>query len=195
MPMEKLDPRPNFHVENQQARNAEEALLAVLNICARLTQKLSEIEWSSRDSFGTWISRLQGQRVGPYVFCLNCLSFLQLSGCLLYFKDFYMANLKRADLRGAHLSEANLERANLREANLAGAHLSEANLKRANLREANLAGAHLSGANLEGANLSGANLERANLRGAHLEGANLKGTILEGKVPIRVIQEAETERP
>ena len=180
MPMEKLDPRPNFHVENQQARNAEEALLAVLNICARLTQKLSEIEWSSRDSFSTWISRLQGQRVGPYVFCLNCLSFLQLSGCLLYFKDFYMANLKRADLRGAHLSEANLERA----------HLPRANLSRASLSWANLREAHL-----EGANLSGANLERANLRGAHLEGANLKGTILEGKVPIRVIQEAEKERP
>ena len=170
MPMEKLDPRPNFHVENQQARNAEEALLAVLNICARLTQKLSEIEWSSRDSFSTWISRLQGQRVGPYVFCLNCLSFLQLSGCLSYFKDFYMANLERADLSRANLWEANLREANLSRANLSGAHLS-------------------------GANLRGAHLEGANLRGAHLEGANLKGTILEGKVPIRVIQEAETERP
>ncbi|MFP4101302.1 NACHT domain-containing protein, partial [Coleofasciculus sp.] len=70
MPMEKLEPRPNFQEENRQARNAEEALLAVLNSCARLTEKLSEIKWHSLDAFGTWISRLQGQRIDKDVFCL-----------------------------------------------------------------------------------------------------------------------------
>ncbi|MEQ9371996.1 MAG: pentapeptide repeat-containing protein [Coleofasciculus chthonoplastes F3-SA18-01] len=156
MPMEKLEPRPNFQEENRQARNAEEALLAVLNSCAGLTEKLSKIKWHSRDAFGSWISRLQGQRIDKDVFCLSCLSFLDLRGCILNFKDFYRANLE-----GAHLERANLFRANL---------------EGANLFRANLEGANLFRANLEGANLEGANLFRANLERAHL-----KGTILEGK--------------
>jgi len=44
MPMERLDPRPSFQEENRQARNAEEALLAVLNACARLTKINSKIK-------------------------------------------------------------------------------------------------------------------------------------------------------
>ena len=179
MPMEKLDPRPNFHVENQQARNAEEALLAVLNTCAHLTKKLSEIEWSSLQSFGTWISRLQGQRISLGDFCLNCLSFLQLQNCWLVFKNFY---------------EANLQEANLQEANLRGANLQGANLQEANLLGANLQGANLQEAYLLGANLQGANLQEANLRGANLQGANLQGTILEGKVSIASTEDAESER-
>ena len=177
MPMERLNPRPDFQTENQQARNAEEALLAVLNTCAWLTQELSEITWPSWDSFGTWISRLQGQRVDANVFCLSCLSFLQLPNCTLVFKDFFGANLENTNLRGASLIRANLERADLEGANLRGA----------NLGGVNLGGANLENANLENANLENANLENANLRGANLEGANLKGTILEGKGPIPAI--------
>ncbi|MFW5766292.1 MAG: NACHT domain-containing protein, partial [Coleofasciculus sp.] len=41
MPMEGLNPRPNFQEETRQARNAEEALLAVLNACARVTREIS----------------------------------------------------------------------------------------------------------------------------------------------------------
>jgi len=203
MPMERLNPRPNFHEENKQARNAEETLLAVLNVCARLTEKLSKIAWPSRDSFGTWISRLQGQRVGLDMFCLNCLSFLQLQGCLLCFNDFYEANLEEANLEGADLERADLEGANLTGAqlgwaNLGGANLTGANLEGANLEGANLTEANLEGANLEGASLERASLERASLEGASLErasleGANLKGTILEGKVPIGSNEEAELE--
>jgi hypothetical protein len=159
MPMEKLEPRPNFQEENRQARNAEEALLAVLNSCARLTEKLSEIKWHSSDAFGTWISRLQGQRIDKDVFCLSCLSFLDLRGCILNFKDFYRANLEGANLEGANLEGANLIRANLERANLARA-------------------------NLEGADLEGANLENTNLAGANLEGAILYGTILETKASL-----------
>ena len=79
-----------------------------------------------------------------------------------------MADLSKADLRGA-----NLRRANLSEAALRGADLSEANLCKADLR-----GADLSGANLRGANLSGADLRRANLHWADLSGANLRGADL-----------------
>jgi uncharacterized protein YjbI with pentapeptide repeats len=186
MPMERLTPRPDFQEENRQARNAEEALLAVLNACARVTKIVSKIQWHTPEAFGIWISRLQGQRIDTNadVFCLNCLSFLDLQGCVLVFKDFYKANLERANLEeanleGANLVEANLVEVNLVKANLEGANLEGANLEGANLVEANLEGAYLIEANLVEANLVEANLERANLERANLAEANLERANLE----------------
>ncbi|MDZ8140763.1 MAG: pentapeptide repeat-containing protein [Nostoc sp. DedQUE04] len=178
MPMERLTPRPDFQEENRQARNAEEALLAVLNACARVTKTVSKIQWHTPEAFGIWISRLQGQRIDTYadVFSLNCLSFLDLQGCVLVLKNFFKANLEAV----------NLEETNLKWANLLGANLLGANLKWANLLGANFEGANFEGANLEGTFLEEANLEKANFLGANLEGANLlspyfEGTILDGE--------------
>jgi hypothetical protein len=50
MPMERLTPRPDFQEENRQARNAEEALLGVLNACARVTKTVSKIQWHTPES-------------------------------------------------------------------------------------------------------------------------------------------------
>ena len=83
------------------------------------------------------------------------------------------ANLKRADLRGADLIDANLTRAILRGANLTGAHLTRANLTRADLRGANFTGAILIRADLTSANIRGVNLTDADLIGADLTGADL----------------------
>ncbi|MFB2918534.1 MULTISPECIES: pentapeptide repeat-containing protein [Aerosakkonema] len=200
MPMEGLKNRPNFQEEMRQARNAEEALLVVLNACARVTEEISEIKWSSPEAFGTWISRLQGQRTDfeSVLLLLKCLSFFDLRECVLLRKDLYWANLEGANLEGANLVAAKLRGTNLREANLLranlrGANLREANLEGANLREANLGGANLElanlgGANLEGANLGGANLELAYFGGANLEGANLRNTILEGEDITKITQ-------
>lgn len=160
MPMEKLEPRPTFHEESRQARNAEEALLAVLNACAQTTRELSRIEWPraeadgavSATAFGTWLKRLQGQRPGPVnVLAMDCLSFLDLSGQYLAFADLW-----RADLGEAYLEKVGLEGANLQQANLAGANLAGANLVGANMVHAYLMNAHLERANLEGANLESA---------------------------------------
>ncbi|NET62099.1 MAG: pentapeptide repeat-containing protein, partial [Symploca sp. SIO2E6] len=223
MPMERLTPRPNFNEEMQQARNAEEALLAVLNACARVTKEISEIQWPSPDAFGTWISRLQGQRIGEEnLLAFDCLSFLDLQGCMLDIRDFYKASLVESNLQGANLEEANLARANLEgayleKANLKGANLARANLQGANLARANLQGVNLKRANLQGvnlkrailekanlkeANLERANLEKANLKGANLEGvilyeairyeANLEGAILEGAILERAYPEQAT---
>ncbi|MBE9004314.1 pentapeptide repeat-containing protein [Fortiea sp. LEGE XX443] len=194
MPMELLPEIKSFHQANQQARNAEEALLVVLNACARVTQKISKIEWPSLETseaseeakasnvFGAWISRLHGQRVSwsADVLCLNCLSFLDLQNCILTTKDFYKANLVGADLEGAYLREANLEGAYLEGAYLEGAYLRGASLQRANLEGASLQRADLPGAYLEGAYLQRAYLQRADLRGANLQGAYLEGAYLEG---------------
>jgi hypothetical protein len=99
--------------------------------------------------------------------------------------DLHAVDLRRANLRHAHLEQANLYGADLKAAHLDGAHLERAdlfgaNLERVNLAEANLERAHLRAANLERANLYGANLEGADLGAAHLERANLYGTRLEG---------------
>ncbi|MDJ0737453.1 MAG: pentapeptide repeat-containing protein [Nostocaceae cyanobacterium] len=215
MPMERINPRPDFQEENRQARNAEEALLAVLNACARVTENLSQIAWDYPEAFGAWISRLQGQRTDlNQVFCLNCLSFLDLQGCILVLKDFYKANLKGANLKWANLERANLGRvilygANLgrvilKSANLKGADISRANLKganisRANLFQANLSGVYLERANLSQANLSGAhifqaNLERANLKAANLSGMNLEGiNFSEANLEKAILSEANLE--
>ena len=189
MPMESLEPRPKFYLEMWQARNAEETLLAVLNACARVTEEISQIQWPDCTSFGTWISRLQGQRISiENVLAFECLSFLNLQGCILSVRDFVCANfaltnledtrLNFANLIGANLEGANLQGANLFKANLGEASLRGANLQEANLQEANLQAASLQEANFQEANLQGANLIAANLEGVNLEGTNLKGTIL-----------------
>ncbi len=63
------------------------------------------------------------------------------------------ADLRRANLSGADLREANLMRADLSGADLREADLREADLWRANLREADLREADLSGADSRRADL------------------------------------------
>jgi uncharacterized protein YjbI with pentapeptide repeats len=215
LPLESQIPRSNFDIELFQARNTEEALLAVLNACARVTKANSEIKWQYRNTFGAWISRLQGQRIGiENVLALECLSFLDLHGCILYIRDFLGANLaftnlEKAELSFANLLDANLQGANLTNANLQGVDLTNANLTRsnlqganlykttfeetnleeANLKDANLQAATLIGTNLVRANLTGANLQAANFYKANLAGANLTGAILKWVI----LQEANLE--
>jgi uncharacterized protein YjbI with pentapeptide repeats len=200
MPMEQLVPRPHYAIELRQARNSEEALLAMLNACARTTQMISKIDWPGSEaeatgrgnvSAGTWITRLRGQRSGPSNrLALECLSFLDLSGCILDMIDLYRANLASSDLSDATLFSSCLVQADLTNANLRGAYLSSANLSEAHLPgaylggaildSAILTGAHLESANLKSAFLVYADLKRASLEGANLEGVNLDSANLEG---------------
>jgi hypothetical protein len=92
--------------------------------------------------------------------------------------DFTEEDLSGLDLVGANLSGAQLLRADLRLANLSDANLCGANLYSARLRDANLSGADLSGAYLYRAHLVEANLSDANLRGAMLAETNLRQTNL-----------------
>ncbi len=200
MPMEQLQ-LASFREALFQSRNAEEALLAVLNACAYITGKISDIEHPDKTAFGAWLKRVQGQRAeGESVLVVECLSHLKLIGAILQTIDFGQANLcssdlSRANLVGANLNGANLNNANLNEANLVGANLNEVNLNGANLYKVNLVGANLANgflagailvdvklveANLVGANLMGANLDGANLAGANIYRAKLDGASLAG---------------
>ena len=93
------------------------------------------------------------------------------------------AELRRADLHHADLSDAVLEKTPLTGANLAGAKLRRAVLTGVLAEGANFSGADLSrvraaGAFLEGADLSGATLDGAELTEARLESANLQNASL-----------------
>jgi hypothetical protein len=85
---------------------------------------------------------------------------------------------KRAILRYADLSYADLSDADLRYADLSYADLSDADLRYADLRYADLRHAILSGADLRGAILSDANLRGADLSDADLSDAILRDAIL-----------------
>jgi hypothetical protein len=87
-------------------------------------------------------------------------------------------DLRRADLHGANLAEANLHDAALRKANLAEANLRGANLRRVTLSSANLRKANLAKADLRGATLHKADLSEVDLSGANLKYASLAKTCL-----------------
>jgi uncharacterized protein YjbI with pentapeptide repeats len=151
MPMEELKLQ-TYYEASRQARNAEETLLAALNACARQTQEISQVVWSSPETFGSWLTKTQGQRTSweKNTLAFSCLGRLDLKTCNLMGQDLTGASLERTNLEGASLTYASLDYASLAGANLAGA-----NLTGANLMEVNLAGANLQDANLAGANLAG----------------------------------------
>jgi uncharacterized protein YjbI with pentapeptide repeats/lysophospholipase L1-like esterase len=87
------------------------------------------------------------------------------------------ADLSKATLRGANLSEAHALKVNLAEANLSGSNLLGIGLSQSNFTGVNLFSANLRRANLSGSDLSGANLTKANLTSADFRGATITGAI------------------
>lgn len=98
----------------------------------------------------------------------------ELIGVHLEKVSLHEAHLDKADLSYASLEQADLSEAYLKAANLSGTHLERAYLNEAHLEEADL-----SGARLEKVYLSEAHLERAILNEAHLEEGYLSGTHLQ----------------
>ncbi|HKO99276.1 MAG TPA: pentapeptide repeat-containing protein [Pyrinomonadaceae bacterium] len=176
MPMERLISIKSFKEQTRQARNAEEALMALGNVCATTVHTVSNIEWPSLTAFGEWMKRLQGQRYGPEnPLALRCLSFLNLRRCILHMSDFYSADFFRSDLQEAQFIFANLATANLSQANMKGASFIQAHLSHADLSGANLENADFTSANLQGSSLVSANLDNADFDGANLRDARLIG--------------------
>lgn len=206
MPMEVVN-LSTFKEASRQARNAEESLIVVLNACARVTNRTSDIDWPDFDraSFKRLLHRLLDQSGFPEVLTLKHLGFLNLAGqhlgsreflqadmkdVDLHFADFSGASLRGADLSGADLRDANLQNANFNHADLSGANLDWADLSFASLRSgilraadfygADLSGAVLTRADLSQADIDNANLNSVNLRSADLRSADLGGAYLSG---------------
>ena len=104
------------------------------------------------------------------------LSYADMWGARLDMARLNKANLSHADLRNALLDNSVLDNANLSHADLRNARFAYARLDNANLSHANLSGARLDMARLNKANLSYANVSfrsgmRADFRNADLIGA------------------------
>ncbi|MBF0460208.1 MAG: NACHT domain-containing protein [Magnetococcales bacterium] len=108
---------PSSRAMDDEGRNAELALLAALNGCARHTGRRSPKWVTEATAFGTWLHHLRRQRSAtePGTGALNWLSHLDLSGAVLRLCDLYGADLQATDLRGADLFWANLGQARLQE--------------------------------------------------------------------------------
>jgi len=89
-------------------------------------------------------------------------------------------SLRRARLRHADLTDANLAGVDLEHADLEGANLFSANLEGARLVHANLRGADLQKAVLRSADLHEARMDRVCLCGTDLRQASLRGASLKG---------------
>jgi len=93
-------------------------------------------------------------------------------------RDFSWVDLRRADLRGASLSDASFYRADL-----TGTLLDGANLRRVSFLKANLMKADLSNADLTGANLKRADLTGTIFTGAVLDAVTFSDITLPGGLP------------
>jgi uncharacterized protein YjbI with pentapeptide repeats len=189
MPMHVLNPRPTFQQESRQARNAEESLLCALNVCAMLTEKVSDIDWPTPYACGDWLTRIQGQRgASENTMSWQCLGYLNLKNCSLIGRDLIKSDLRNSNLEGGSLAYSNLSFAKLEGAILQscdltltlffGANLHGHSVDTLSLEDAILKGSEWDEANLNGANLSEYDLSRITLDRAQLEGANLERTIL-----------------
>ncbi len=181
-------------------RNAEEALLVIMNVCARVFNtklgtlkndaKIMHIDFPNETTCYSWLIRLQGDMLQN----LEILSFRSLSHLDLSHSFMITANLWRADLQHSKLSRgdftgANFEGANLmytqcQESIMEGVRLHQANIRSANftqtdLTDAQFQGSVLMGSTMQGANLQGANLARVDLKGVNLTQANLAYANLE----------------
>jgi len=90
-----------------------------------------------------------------------------------------------AEIQGATLAGANLERSKMSgvvalKADFTDAILKDAKLVRANLKQANMNGANLAGADLSGADLSGADLRDTVLVGTTIYGCNTTNARMDG---------------
>jgi hypothetical protein len=163
-PLERLEPRPRFTEEQRLARNAEEALLVVLNATARVTERVSEIAWPDRTTAGQWISRLQGQRSGPSNgLALQSLSRLDLSNCTFDINDFYEANLRGSRFRHSDLNFANCMQVSAAGADFEGARLLRTTFEDADLTDSNFRGAIMDSAKFKGATMRGAIMDEARI--------------------------------
>jgi hypothetical protein len=98
-----------------------------------------------------------------------------------YRLDLRHANLQRADLYAANLSEARLNNTKLEGADLALAQLVDTRLFAAKLSGADLTGANVQGSFLSGSCLSGANFNDTKVEASFFNSARLEGVELSEK--------------
>jgi hypothetical protein len=187
MPMERQSPRASFKEERRRSRNAEEALMICLNGCARVTKKITKIEWPKETAFGDWLAKTRGQVTDwTHLPILGCLSYLDMSGLILNAQFLWHADLSYSDMRktnfvGADLRYAKIVGANFEHAILAYSSVVGINFSRARLKGTEFQGARLVDTGIRTLSdgtfdqgLEGPSFYRADLRGADFELCDLR---------------------
>jgi NACHT conflict system protein/pentapeptide repeat protein len=180
VPAELLDPRPKYREEERISRNAEEALLALGNTCARATGEQLVIRWPDRTSAGSWLGKLHPQRPGPTNgVAYSCLSHLALTKCVLDLKDFWNADLSNTNFDGSTLEYAVLMRATLKNTSFRHAQLNGANFRSAVLENVDFTDAFLSEAEFENATLTHVTLHHTEVQRVQLNRWNVRDSDIE----------------
>ena len=161
-----------------------------LDVSTRELVRMSNKELTARVSWWEFGDEDGIDQFHEDVVDLNSRNFLfaKLTSTWIQGGNFIEADLRGADLHGAHLEGtkfvraklqgANLTGTRLRNTDLAGASAPGTNLRRAILQNATLSYAQLQGADLTSAELRGANIVSARLQGADLTRADLREAVL-----------------
>ncbi|MEO1256584.1 MAG: pentapeptide repeat-containing protein, partial [Bacteroidota bacterium] len=137
----------SYREQNRIAIHAEEALLALLNACARKTKIVSKIGYFQEDRLiaGTWLHRLRGQRLPELpILALDCCGYLFFKDNVLCFQDFVGSDFRSVDMRGSDLRRVNFSEANLINSNLSACDMRRSEFILADLRYADLSSSDLS---------------------------------------------------
>jgi uncharacterized protein YjbI with pentapeptide repeats len=186
--------RLNHLEEVRIARNTEEAVLVALADCARITNKLSNIENLNSKNSSSWLKRLstslenenfafknlnhlnfkrpnfQGVNLGSVNFKGSCFQGAYFGDAFLF-----LANLENTKLSGLSAFHTVFSETNLKNTDLVGADLRETDFRNSFLNNADLSEADLSEAYLVSINLELTNLKNVNFIGANLKNANFTG--------------------
>jgi uncharacterized protein YjbI with pentapeptide repeats len=129
----------SFRQAEFQMRNAEEALLAAVSICSKLTGRLARLKWRNEHAAGAMVHRLRGQRF----LNMNSVTLASLGFLHLVAQNFIDQDLFGADFSGSDLTDSVFFNADLREANFTGATITNGDLEKAWICAAKFVGASL----------------------------------------------------
>jgi uncharacterized protein YjbI with pentapeptide repeats len=186
-----------------RCRNAEQALFICLNACARVTERVSKVEWPNLSTFGDWFSKGARREFDRQSVLSECLSYLDLAHCnlksiFLYQSDISFSILDGASLVGVDLRYSKVNKTSMRGTKFSFANVAGVDFSGAMLSYADFGGARIcqfqgrgfgkskfstllplfEGASLEGATFNGCDLRAVRFSGANLVKASFKGAIL-----------------
>jgi len=190
LPVERLEPRPDYPDETVMIENAGIMALAFLSATGRAQGAPRFLHTIEGDDLGHWLRRVVGPSVSQYRPALHCLSHLKIINAEFRNLDLWGADFSRSELRDARFDHAMFDNANFDGCALEKATFDGAVARGASFEErANLTGATMQDANFTEAAMSGAILDRitsldtsfrdARLQRASLHGAELRGCTLD----------------
>jgi uncharacterized protein YjbI with pentapeptide repeats/adenylate kinase family enzyme len=182
MPMEKLTALPNFETAMFQARNAEEALLASLNACARRNKKICDIQHPSQTTFGTWLKRIQEQRNGPQsALVTECLSWLNLNNTCFDFADLWGADISHSTFNKARgyrivLSSALAIKTDLTQCAFEKGFFTHSDFTDSNFEDGSLYNSDFTSCTFGKSNFRNTKLAQADFKGARISECDFTGS-------------------